>query len=165
MKFLSIFLSSSLILVSSFAAERPNILWLTSEDHGPHMGCYGDTYADTPNVDALAAKGMLFKHVWSCGPVCAAARTTIIAGMYSPSTGGEHMRSMVPMPKGTKMYPQFLREAGYYCTNNSKEDYNLKKPEGVWDVSSGNAHWKNRLNTVRRRLAVVALVCECRTAK
>jgi uncharacterized sulfatase len=132
-------------LVSSFAAEqRPNILWLTSEDHGPQMGCYGDTYADTPNVDALAAKGMLFKHAWSCGAVCASARTTIIAGMYSPSTGGEHMRSMVPMPKGTKMYPQLLREAGYYCTNNSKEDYNLRKTPGVWDVSSGNAHWKNR---------------------
>ncbi|MHB1079167.1 MAG: sulfatase-like hydrolase/transferase [Prosthecobacter sp.] len=144
MKLLSLFLSSFLILVSSFAADRPNILWLTSEDHGPHMGCYGDTYADTPNVDALAAKGMLFKHAWSCAPVCAAARTTIIAGIYSPSTGGEHMRSMVPMPKGTKMYPQFLREAGYYCTNNSKEDYNLQKPEGVWDESNGKAHWTNR---------------------
>ena len=147
MKFLSLFLSLPLcgiILNSSFGAERPNILWLTSEDHGPHMGCYGDAYATTPNVDALAAKGMLFKHAWSCAPVCAAARTTIIAGMYSPSTGGEHMRSMVPMPKGTKMYPQFLREAGYYCTNNSKEDYNLEKPEGVWDESSGKANWKNR---------------------
>lgn len=144
MKFLSIFLSSFTVLVSSFAADRPNILWLTSEDHGPHMGCYGDTYADTPNVDALAAKGMLFKHAWSCAPVCAAARTTIIAGMYSPSTGGEHMRSMVAMPKGTKMYPQFLREAGYYCTNNNKEDYNLQKPEGVWDESNGKAHWTNR---------------------
>lgn len=128
----------------SLAADRPNILWLTSEDHGPHMGCYGDSYATTPNVDALAAKGMLFKHVWSNAPVCAAARTTIIAGMYGPSTGGEHMRSMVPMPQGTKMYPQFLREAGYYCTNNSKEDYNLAKPEGVWDESSGNANWKKR---------------------
>ena len=147
MKFLGLLLSLPLcgiILNSSFGAERPNILWLTSEDHGPHMGCYGDAYATTPNVDALAAKGMLFKHAWSCAPVCAAARTTIIAGMYSPSTGGEHMRSMVPMPKGTKMYPQFLREAGYYCTNNSKEDYNLEKPEGVWDESSGKANWKNR---------------------
>lgn len=144
MKFRSLLLSSFAFLHSSFAADRPNILWLTSEDHGPHMGCYGDTFATTPSVDALAAKGMLFKHAWSCAPVCAAARTTIIAGMYSPSTGGEHMRSMVAMPKGTKMYPQFLREAGYYCTNNSKEDYNLKKPDGVWDESSGKANWKNR---------------------
>ena len=144
MKRLSLLLSAFIFQLSVFAADRPNILWLTSEDHGPHMGCYGDTFADTPVVDALAAKGMLFKHCWSNAPVCAAARTTIIAGMYSPSTGGQHMRSMVPMPKGTKMYPQFLREAGYYCTNNSKEDYNLVKPDGVWDESSGNAHWKKR---------------------
>jgi uncharacterized sulfatase len=144
MKRLSLLLSAFIFQLSVFAADRPNILWLTSEDHGPHMGCYGDTFADTPVVDALAAKGMLFKHCWSNAPVCAAARTTIIAGMYSPSTGGQHMRSMVPMPKGTKMYPQFLRETGYYCTNNSKEDYNLVKPDGVWDESSGNAHWKKR---------------------
>lgn len=142
---LSCLLSSFVLRASSFGAESaPNILWLTSEDHGPHMGCYGDKYATTPNVDALAGKGMLFKHAWSNGPVCAAARTTLIAGMYPPSTGGEHMRSMTQMPKGTKMYPQFLREAGYYCTNNSKEDYNLAKPDGVWDESSGNAHWKKR---------------------
>lgn len=144
MKLPALLLSVLSFQLSAFAADRPNILWLTSEDHGPHMGCYGDSYATTPNVDALAAKGMLFKHAWSNAPVCAAARTTIIAGMYGPSTGGEHMRSMVAMPEGKKMYPQFLREAGYYCTNNSKEDYNLKKPEGVWDESSGNANWKKR---------------------
>ncbi|MEQ1750114.1 MAG: sulfatase-like hydrolase/transferase, partial [Prosthecobacter sp.] len=137
--------SSFVISHSSFSAESaPNILWLTSEDHGPHMGCYGDTFATTPNIDALAAKGMLFKHAWSNGPVCAAARTTMISGLYPASTGGEHMRSMVALPKGKKMYPQFLRESGYYCTNNSKEDYNLTKPEGVWDESSAKSHWKNR---------------------
>ncbi len=125
-------------------ADKPNILWITSEDHGPQMGCYGDANATTPNVDALAAKGMLFKRAWSTAPVCAPARTTIISGMYAPSTGAEHMRSMVPMPAGKKMYPEFLREAGYYCTNNLKEDYNLRKPAGLWNVSSREAHWKNR---------------------
>ena len=126
------------------ASSRPNILWLTSEDHGPEMGCYGDANARTPNVDALAKKGMIFKRAWSCLPVCAPARSAIISGMYPMSTGAEHMRSMVPMPAGTKMYPQLLRDAGYYCTNNSKEDYNLAKPGKVWDESSGKAHWKNR---------------------
>ena len=48
------------------------------------------------------------------------------------------------MPPFMKMYPQFLRERGYYCTNNNKEDYNLEKPGQVWDDSSGKAHWKNR---------------------
>jgi len=132
----------------SFAADgpapRPNILWLTSEDHGPHMGCYGDRYATTPNVDALAAKGMLYTRAWSNAPVCAPARTTLISGMYPPSTGSEHMRSMVPFPAGKQMFPQLLREAGYYCTNNVKEDYNLSQPGRVWDESSRQAHWKNR---------------------
>lgn len=136
-------LSIGVVTSSAFAAQ-PNILWLTSEDHSPHMGCYGDKVARTPNVDSLAAKGMLFKKVWSVAPVCAPARTTIISGMYPSSTGGLHMRSMVSMPKGTRMYPQFLREAGYFCTNNSKTDYNLREPGQVWDESSGNANWKKR---------------------
>jgi uncharacterized sulfatase len=126
------------------AADRPNILWLTSEDHGPQMGCYGDKYATTPHVDALAARGMIYTHAWSNAPVCAPARTTLISGMYATSTGSEHMRSLVPYPSGLKMFPQLLREAGYYCTNNAKEDYNLAKPGQVWDASSRSAHWKNR---------------------
>ena len=126
------------------ANERPNILWLTSEDHGPEMGCYGDPLARTPNIDALAAKGMIFKRAWSVAPVCAPARTAIISGMYPSSTGSIHMRSMVPMPMGTEMFPELLRASGYYCTNNSKTDYNLKEPGRVWDQSSNKAHWKNR---------------------
>jgi uncharacterized sulfatase len=138
------------LTVGVFAADtpRPNILWLTSEDHGPHMGCYGDKLAVTPNVDALAAKGLLYTKCWSNAPVCAPARTTIITGMYPTSLGAEHMRSMVPFPAGKKMFPQFLREAGYYCTNNAKEDYNIEKPGKVWDESSGKAHWRNRGTSV-----------------
>jgi len=133
-----------LLLASSTTADKPNILWLTSEDHGPEMGCYGDKLARTPNVDALAAKGMIFKRVWSVAPVCAPARTAIISGVYPSSSGGLHMRSMVPWPRPMKLYPEFLREAGYYCTNNSKEDYNLTKPPVLWDESSPKAHWRNR---------------------
>lgn len=126
------------------APKLPNILWLTSEDHGPQMGCYGDTLATTPNVDALAAKGMIFTHAWSCAPVCAPARTTIISGLYPPATGSEHMRSMLPFPKDRQMFPQLLRAAGYYCSNHAKEDYNLAKPGKVWDDSSAKGHWRNR---------------------
>lgn len=139
-------LSSCLLALAlpAFAADQPNILWLTSEDHSPHMGCYGDKVARTPNVDALAAKGLRFRHAWSVAPVCAPARTAIISGLYPSSSGGLHMRSMVSLPEGFKMYPQFLREAGYYCTNNSKTDYNLREPGRVWDESSGQAHWRKR---------------------
>ncbi|HSH93095.1 MAG TPA: sulfatase-like hydrolase/transferase [Roseimicrobium sp.] len=126
------------------APAKPNILWITSEDHGPHMGCYGDTFATTPNVDALAAKGLRYNRAWSCAPVCAPARTTIISGMFPPSTGAENMRSLVGLPQGKQMYPQLLRNAGYYCSNNSKEDYNLDNPEKPWNDSSKKGHWRNR---------------------
>lgn len=133
-----------LTLCQSAAADRPNILWITSEDNGQQLRCYGDTYANTPNIDSLAKRGLRFIHAWSNAPVCAPARTTIISGRFPTGDGSEHMRSGVPMPEGCKMYPQLLREAGYYCTNNSKEDYNLIKPEGVWDDSSKKAHYLNR---------------------
>ncbi len=125
-------------------AARPNILWLTSEDHGIEMGCYGDALARTPHVDALAARGMIFKRAWSNHPVCAPARTTIATGFYGESSGGIHMRSMVPLAAGAKLYPDHLRAAGYYATNNAKEDYNVPKTAQSWDASSRQAHWKNR---------------------
>ena len=125
-------------------ADAPNILWISSEDNGPHLGVYGDSYADTPNLDALGARGMIYRNAWSTAPVCAPARTTIISGMYPPSTGSEHMRSLTRLPSSMKMFPQYLRETGYYVTNNSKEDYNLVKPGKVWDESSPQAHWRKR---------------------
>jgi uncharacterized sulfatase len=126
------------------ADDRPNILWLTCEDISPNLGCYGDHYSITPNLDALAAQGMRYTNAISNAPVCAAARTTIIAGLYSASIGAEHMRSLTNLPADFRMYPQYMHDAGYYTTNNSKEDYNLEKPGQVWDESNRKAHWKNR---------------------
>lgn len=134
----------SAFLVVSLAAAQPNILWISSEDNGPHLGVYGDSYADTPNLDALGKMGMIYRNAWSTAPVCAPARTTIISGMYPPSTGSQHMRSLTRLPADMRMFPQYLREAGYYVSNNSKEDYNLEKPGQVWDESSRQAHWRKR---------------------
>ena len=124
--------------------KRPNILWITCEDMGPHIGCFGDTFAKTPVLDGLAERGLRYRRCWSNAPVCAPARTTIISGMYPPALGAEHMRSEIGMGAGRKMFPQLLREAGYYTSNNSKEDYNLTLTGKVWDESSGRAHWRNR---------------------
>ena len=122
----------------------PNILWITSEDNGPHLGCYGDTYAVTPNLDRFAKRSLRYTKASSTAPVCAPARTTIISGIYPPATGAEHMRSMTRLPGDFKMYPAYLRQLGYYCTNNSKEDYNLEKVGEVWNDGGRKAHWKNR---------------------
>lgn len=126
------------------APVRPNVLWVSSEDHGTQLGCYGDAYADTPNIDRLAARSLRYTRAWAAAPVCAPTRTTIISGLHGPSSGGDHMRSMVAYPAGQKMFPQLLREAGYYTTNHTKEDYNLKHPGPTWDASSAQAHWRNR---------------------
>ena len=126
------------------AADRPNILWITTEDIGPQLGCYGDRYAITPNLDEFAKTACRYDHCWSNAPVCAPARTTIITGMYPPSLGAENMRSLVKLPENIQLYPQYLRAAGYYCTNNSKTDYNVESTGKVWDESNNKAHWKNR---------------------
>ena len=126
------------------AKERPNILWITSEDNSPLFGCYGDPLATTPNLDRLAEQGVRYTNAYATAPVCAPARNTIITGMYASALGNANMRSNYPVPESIKFYPQYLRAAGYYCTNNSKEDYNTVKPDDVWDESSNTAHYKNR---------------------
>lgn len=130
-------------LVAS-GAPRPNILWIVAEDMNPHLGCYGDTNALTPNIDRLAGKGLRYTKCWSSAPVCAPARTALISGMYPTSTGGEHMRSQIALPSFARLYPQLLSEAGYYCVNKSKEDYNIKPAGKVWAESSPRAHYRNR---------------------
>ncbi|MEY4567165.1 MAG: hypothetical protein RLY14_2135, partial [Planctomycetota bacterium] len=134
----------SIVLAEDTTSRRPNILWITSEDTGPQLGCYGDAYATTPNLDRLAKKSLRFLNCWSNAPVCAPARTTIISGMWPTSTGAQNMRSEVRLPDGVALFPQLLRQAGYYCSNNSKEDYNLIQNRQVWDESSNKAHWRKR---------------------
>lgn len=138
------FLATSAALAPQTSAPRPNILWITCEDIGPNLGCYGDRYASTPNLDRLAAQGLRYENAWSNAPVCAPARTTIISGMYPPSTGSEHMRSHTHLPSSMRMFPSLLRDAGYYTSNNVKEDYNLAHTGKVWDESSNKAHWRKR---------------------
>jgi arylsulfatase A-like enzyme len=126
--------------------ELPNILWLVSEDNSPLLGCYGDEFATTPNLDELASEGFLYTHAYANAPVCAPARNTIITGVYACSNGNQHMRSYYPKSEAVKTYPEFLREAGYYCTNNAKTDYNTNTidPSKIWDESSTKAHYRNR---------------------
>lgn len=126
------------------AAERPNILWLSCEDISPHLGCYGYSNATTPNLDTLAEQSVLYTHAYTTAGVCAPCRSAIITGMYQTAIGTQHMRCQALLPDHVKPFTVRMREAGYYCTNNSKQDYQFRTPKGSWDVSSNSAHWKNR---------------------
>jgi len=140
--------------IGSTAAERrPNILWLSCEDIGPHLGCYGDPHAHTPTLDRLASEGIRYTNAYTTAGVCAPNRSAIITGMYATTLGTHHMRSggegvkrsIKPRPPAhVKCFSEYLRNAGYYCTNNHKEDYNFVRSKAAWDESNRKAHWRNR---------------------
>ena len=132
------------VTVSTFAEDRPNILWLSAEDISPHLGCYGDLQAITPNLDQLAKEGTRYTHAFTTAGVCAPCRSGIITGMYQTTLGTHHMRCNAVLPKNIKPFTIYLRKAGYYCTNNSKKDYQFREPKDTWDESGGKAHWRKR---------------------
>ena len=125
---------------------RPNILWISAEDIGPQFGCYGDPHAITPNIDRLSSQGTRYTNAYTTAGVCAPCRSGIITGMYQNSIGTHHMRCNSLLPSWLKPFPKALKESGYYCTNNSKTDYQFSKPSTneIWDESGSRAHWKNR---------------------
>ncbi|MCB0668002.1 MAG: sulfatase [Saprospiraceae bacterium] len=154
--FLSITLTNS---------QTPNIVWITAEDLSPRLACYGDSLAHTPNIDRLSREGITYSHAFSTYGVCAPSRHSLIMGMYPCSNGAGAMRTHVrtsaikditdpellniPLYEATppayaKCFTEYLRAAGYYCTNNAKTDYQFKPPVTAWDQSSHEAHWRNR---------------------
>lgn len=148
MKKLSLFILCFATIVMA-KQDRPNIVWLVSEDNSASwLKLYNENGAAMPNVEMLAANGLVFNHAFSCGVVCSVARSTIISGCYAPRTGTEYHRKQrsVPMPEGIRMFPYYLRQAGYYTTNCSKEDYNFNRNEkaGVWNASNKEASYQNR---------------------
>jgi len=152
--FFSLLIGLGLTGCLDVSSHPPNILWITVEDISPDLGCYGDPLAQTPALDDLASKGFRYSNAIANAPVCAPARNAIITGMYPSALGTLHMRSFSKemkssgrVPDHIQMYPELLRAAGYYCTNNSKEDYNFDLKRNIWDESSKNAHWKNRPNS------------------
>ncbi|QDS99897.1 sulfatase family protein [Adhaeretor mobilis] len=125
---------------------RPNILWITSEDNATQwLGCYGNEQAQTPRLDLLAKRSVLFTNAYSNAPVCAVARSTLLNGAYAVTLGTQNMRSRHRVPHLYKPYVTSLRELGYYCTNRTKTDYNqLGDDKALWDDSTSRAHYKNR---------------------
>ncbi|MGB3618438.1 MAG: sulfatase [Catalinimonas sp.] len=136
--------------------KRPNILWLVAEDLSPYLPAFGDSTVATPNLSRLAAEGVRYTNMYSPSGVCAPSRAAIATGLYPSSFGANHMRTgsytevtglpkyqAVPPPEA-RMVSEWMRLAGYYCTNNVKGDYQFDAPATAWDAWSNYAHWRNR---------------------
>ena len=130
--------------------DRPNILWLTSEDNGiSWVSCYGATNCRTPAIDELAAEGFRYTHCFDNAAVCAPTRSTWITGMYAISNGTQPMRSRNEIPHDKiPYYPDLLRKAGYHTSNSIKTDYNIggRPDKECWDVMDRKVRygWRER---------------------
>ena len=145
-----------------FAQDSPNFLWLVCEDQSLFFSIYGDSSAHTPNINQLAEDGIIYQNCYTPSPVCAPSRSSLVTGMYPTTLGTHHMRaykkntqkiinSHNSLPyysakpkKPIRFFTEDLRLNGYYCTNNSKEDYNMVTSPLAWDESSETAHWRHR---------------------
>lgn len=123
---------------------RSNVLWISAEDISPTLGCYGDRYATTPNLDKFAAQGVRYENAFTHAPVCAPARSGLITGMYPTTIGTTWMRCRGVPPPEARCFPEYLRAAGYFCTNNSKTDYQFAAPRSAWDINGRSGHWRKR---------------------
>ncbi|MDY7396798.1 sulfatase-like hydrolase/transferase [Aureibaculum sp. 2210JD6-5] len=151
---------------------QPNIVWIVTEDISPALSFYGDSTAKTPHLDQLSKESLIYDNAFAVVGVCAPTRSSIITGMYPTSIGTMHMRTgqdvmglgrrtyekvdrvdikgdsiiqySAVIPEYVKCYTEYLRAAGYYCTNNQKTDYQFAAPVTAWDENSNKAHWRNR---------------------
>jgi len=132
------------LLAAGKPQERPNILWLTFEDTSPYeLSCYGSQVNKTPVIDNLAKQGVQFMNAYSNGPQSSPSRSTIITGCYAPTYMMEWHRKKITTPPNI-FFPQILREAGYYCTNNQKTDYNSRTDNtSCWDACNNNATYNS----------------------
>jgi N-sulfoglucosamine sulfohydrolase len=129
---------------------RPNIVLIVGEDVGRHLGCYGDDYAITPNLDRLAADGTLYTNGFTHAPVCAPSRSGLVIGQYPCTIGSHHMRSTLVNPP--RMFTHELRDAGYHVSWPTKLDFNFQPLEGWCDTT---AEWIGNLPEARPFFAYV----------
>ena len=150
-------LAAVLVAAAAGAAERPNILWISAEDlSAGTLGCYGGA-AHTPRIDQLARDGLRFDAAFAAAPVCAPSRSGIITGVMPTSLGSLPMRCRATPPPHVQGLPRLLRDAGYYCSNNAKTDYNLGSFDAGWHESGGTAHWRRRPDRAQPFFAVFNL--------
>ena len=94
--------------------QRPNVLWICSDQQRfDTLGCYGNTYVHTPNLDRLAAEGVIFENCYSQNPVCSPSRASFLSGRYPHNTGCR--QNGQPVHCDLKTVPKIFHDAGYTC--------------------------------------------------
>ena len=134
------------------AAERPNILWLITEDMGPEQACYGTEQVWTPVLDKLAKQGVRYSRAFTVTPVCSTSRSSFCTGMYAITIGAHQHRTgeaqKRELPAGVKPISHWLSDAGYYTANvtamdgkkfgTGKTDWNFKYKGPAFQGSNFN---------------------------
>jgi arylsulfatase A-like enzyme len=115
---------ASLLVASGTSAQndaRPNVLFIAVDDLRPDIGCYGHPEAKTPNIDALASRGMVFRRAYCQQAVCSPSRTSLLTGLRPDSTKvydlETHFRDTIP---NVVTLPQHFKASGYHTVGMGK---------------------------------------------
>lgn len=131
-----LFLVLITFISSSFAAERPNfIFFLTDDISFDDIGPYGNTFVKTPNLDRMAAEGMVFDRAYLTASSCSPSRCSMITGRYPHNTGAPELH--MPLPADQVTFIGQLKEAGYYTVLSGKNHMGDAKAMGFTDVLRG----------------------------
>lgn len=99
--------------------KQPNILWIcTDQQRFDTLCCYGNKFVNTPNLDRLAQKGMLFKNAFSQSPVCTPSRANFLTGRYPRTT--RCRQNGADIPEDEVLVTKILSDAGYVCGLSGK---------------------------------------------
>jgi uncharacterized sulfatase len=126
------------MLPFAFQQRRPpNILMIAVDDLNTDLGCYGHPLAQTPNIDALARRGVRFHRAFCQYPVCNPSRTSFLSGRYPETTGilDNRVNPRANLPAGTQFLPEFLRAHGYFTARVGKIFHDGMDGERDWDAS------------------------------
>ena len=134
------FTALSFLLLLSFAraADRPNVLFILCDDLRPDaLGCFGSKHVKTPNIDRLAAEGVLFKNTFCTTSLCSPSRASILSGVYAHTHGVTN--NFTEYPAQMASFPQTLHEAGYATAYIGKyhmgEENDEPRPGFDWFVT------------------------------
>lgn len=141
-----------LLLASPVSAEKPNVLFIISDDLGSQsLGCFGNEQCQTPSIDKLASQGMTFRRTYTQYPVCGPSRAALMSGMYAQAIGVTSNGASDKFTKNLGDRPsmtQHFRDNGYYTARVSKI-YHMRVPGDITagvDGPDHHASWTERFN-------------------